>query len=206
MTALDLSPPAALPASVAEGPDPAVLDALRRDGAALAIWRRAPDAGLADWLDALPADRLPALRAPVTPSTVAAAVSQACAAAGTPEAPDRARLIADVAALAARFAALMRTEDLHLRLDVVDTDACRRFHLDRITARLLCTYRGTGTDYGEAGPEGTAPRTIHRVPRMAPALVRGALWDGARGPVILHRSPPIEGTGQTRLLLVLDPA
>ena len=36
-------------------------------------------------------------------------------------------------------------------------------------------------------------------------ILRGTNWPSAAKPGLLHRSPPIEGTGETRLVLVLDP-
>jgi hypothetical protein len=39
----------------------------------------------------------------------------------------------------------------------------------------------------------------------APILLRGTLWPGDPPSGLMHRSPPIEGTGETRLVLVLDP-
>ena len=40
---------------------------------------------------------------------------------------------------------------------------------------------------------------------IAPILLRGTLWQERPRTGLLHRSPPIEGTGETRLVLVLDP-
>ncbi|MEM8851819.1 MAG: DUF1826 domain-containing protein, partial [Pseudomonadota bacterium] len=77
-----------------------------------------------------------------------------------------------------------------------------RFHVDAIHARLVCTYRGPGTQYG-LSTDGAPPTRVFTVPTGAPILLRGSLWPGeATG--LMHRSPPIEGTGITRLVLVLD--
>jgi hypothetical protein len=88
--------------------------------------------------------------------------------------------------------------------DAVTTNACRRFHIDAVTARLVCTYRGTGTQYG-IGADGAEPRRVFTVPTGAPILLRGTLWPERPHSGLLHCSPPIEGTGETRLVLVLDP-
>ncbi|MEM6422079.1 MAG: DUF1826 domain-containing protein, partial [Pseudomonadota bacterium] len=42
-------------------------------------------------------------------------------------------------------------------------------------------------------------------PTGMPILLRGKLWPESPASGIVHRSPPIEGTGATRLVLVLDP-
>ena len=121
-----------------------------------------------------------------------------------PEGPERAWLQADIIALADIFTALMSCQALRLRLDVVTTNACRKFHMDAITARLICTYRGTGTQYGMS-PTGEPPRRVFTVATGAPVVLRGTKWPQTPASGLLHRSPPIEGTGESRLVLVLDP-
>jgi len=93
---------------------------------------------------------------------------------------------------------------LRLRLDVVRTNACRKFHIDAVTARLICTYRGTGTQYG-ISTDGADPKRVFTVPTGAPIILRGTLWPADLPSGLLHRSPPIVDTGETRLLLVIDP-
>jgi hypothetical protein len=113
-------------------------------------------------------------------------------------------MIDDIAALARRFATLMRARRVRVRLDVVSGDACRKFHRDAVTARLICTYRGAGTQYG-LSVDGGAPEVIEQTPRGAPILLRGLHWPERPRSGLVHRSPPVAGTGETRLLLVIDP-
>jgi len=147
--------------------------------------------------------QLPRARVILRPDAARAFVQEACDSAGTPPGPERERLIDDIAALADIFAGVTGAPWLRLRLDVVTGNACRRFHIDRVTARLVCTYRGTGTQYGFS--DGDEPADIHTVPTSAPFVMRGTLWPPRPDPGLLHRSPPIEGTGETRLMLALDP-
>lgn len=178
------------------------LSAIHTPGCAAAVWRRPPVPAFQSWIEALPAEVLPQGRLILRPETARAAVTQLCEIAGTPATPERKCLIDDVAALAESFASTLGARYLRLRLDPVTTDACRRFHVDAIHARLVCTYRGPGTQYG-LSTDGQPPTRVFSVPTGAPILMRGTLWpDGATG--VLHRSPPIEGTGTTRLVLVLD--
>jgi len=183
---------------------PQGLSALHRPGCAAAIWRRQPLPGFQSWIDGLDADVLPRARVILRPDAVRNAASEVCEACGTPVGPERDRLVDDIAALADIFAGLMQARWLRLRLDVVTTNACRRFHIDAVTARLVCTYRGTGTQYG-ISTDGAEPRRIFTVPTGAPVLLRGTLWPERPCSGLLHRSPPIEGTGEARLVLVLDP-
>ncbi len=203
-----------LAAGVCIAERPEELDAIRQSGVGAAIWRRQPDTGFQAWIDALPPDQLPAMRAVVAPDRAAAAVEAACDINGTPEGPERERLVSDVAALAHAFAAIMSAVPgagapwLRIRLDVIDGDACRKFHLDQVAARLLCTYRGAGTQYGLWRADGD-PQRVFSLATGAAAIFRGARWPaqttfGRELSGIVHRSPPLEGKGETRLLLVID--
>ena len=155
-------------AGVAVTDTPDGLQAIRDAATAAAIWRRQPLAGFREWIDGLSPDTLPTARVILRPASVRDAVTQLCDAAGMPPGPERARLIDDIAALADLFAGVMQTPFLRLRLDVVQGNACRKFHVDAITARLVCTYRGTGTQYG-IGAAGADPARIFTVPTGAPS-------------------------------------
>lgn len=198
----DIVTDAAVGVGVAETPEG--LSAIHHPGCAAAIWRRQPEPGFQTWIDGLDAEQLPRARMILRPEAVRDALGETCELTGTPDDPERAQLIDDTAALATLFAELMRTPYLRLRYDVVTTNACRKFHIDAVTARLVCTYRGTGTQYG-ISTDGAEPTRVFTVPQGAPILLRGTLWPETPRSGLLHRSPPIEGTGETRLVLVLDP-
>ena len=97
---------------------------------------------------------------------------------------------------------------IELRLEVVRTDSCRKFHADYVSARLITTYVGAGTDWlddAEAAHLAASgePRRINRMAAFDVGLFKGKL--ATERPAI-HRSPPIAGTGAKRLLLVLNPS
>jgi len=188
---------------VCDADTPEGLSAIRNPDCAAAIWRRTPLDSFQSWLDALDPDHLPQARMLLRPEMVREAVQGICQSAGTPGGAECDRLVDDIAALAYMFAGHLRAKWLRLRLDVVATNACRRFHIDAVTARLVCTYRGTGTQYGIATSD-AEPEHVFTVPTGAPILLRGTRWPERPKSGLLHRSPPIEGTGETRLLLVLD--
>lgn len=183
---------------------PEDLGIIGQPGVAAVLWHRTPLPGFQRWIDGLTPDHLPRGRVVLRPYAVRGAVRALCDAAGTPPGPERELLVDDIAALADIFATLAEAPYLRLRLDRVSGNACGRFHVDAVTVRLICTYRGTGTEYGE-GQGGDVPREVFNVPTGAPLLLRGKLWPSGGGGDVLHRSPPIEGTGETRLVLVLDP-
>ncbi len=183
---------------------PGDLAAIHHTGCVAAVWRRQALPAFQSWIDGLEPDQLPRARVIVPPDSVRETVFQICETSGTPGGEERTRLIDDAAALADVFNGLMPTPYLRLRFDVVTTNACRKFHIDAVTARLICTYRGTGTQYG-VSTDGADPRQIFTTPTGAPILLRGTLWPEQPKSRLLHRSPPIEGTGETRLVLVIDP-
>lgn len=125
--------------------------------------------------------------------------------------PDTTVLSTDIAELATEFARIMDVDRVAIRLSIIDTDACRRFHADYVTARLICTYVGPGTQWLDdadaaawAGGADPDTLTIHQLDSGDVAIFRGRLW--APDAAAIHRSPPIAGTGVQRLVLVIDPA
>lgn len=187
---------------VTERPDG--LSMIHKPECAAAIWRRTPTSDFQTWIDGLAPEQLPKTRVVLRPDAVRKAVTTVMETCGTPQCAERDMLIDDVAALATDFARMMDAPYLRLRLDVVRGNACRKFHIDALTARLICTYRGTGTQYGISA-DGTDPSRVFTVPTGAPIVLRGTLWPETPKSGLLHRSPPIEGTDETRLLMVLDP-
>jgi len=180
------------------------LYSIRTPGSAAAIWRRQTSAEFQHWIDSLAPEQLPSARQILEPQNVRDTVADLFDATDTADDPEQAWLINDIATLSDVFARLMDAPFLRLRLDVLKTNACRRFHIDAVTARLICTYRGTGTQYG-VSTDGVEPRRVFTVPTGAPIILRGTNWPSDPPAGLLHRSPPIEGTGETRLVLVLDP-
>lgn len=122
-----------------------------------------------------------------------------------PQAAWHADIAADIAALAASFAAIMALSHVVIRLERVVGDACKRWHADYVSVRLICTYRGSGTQLIERTIErADAPpvETPRSLALGAVGLFKGRILAGDQA--IVHRSPQIAGTGDERLLLVLD--
>jgi hypothetical protein len=128
-------------------------------------------------------------------------------------------LAADAAALLARFGDLTASARLRLWLGAIRTDQCRKFHVDWLRYRMITTYAGPGTDWlpeesvdrgalahaADCGCDEERPilRPGH-APRRAAAgdvlILRGARPQAGRAAV--HRSPPIEGSGVVRVVLI----
>lgn len=111
-----------------------------------------------------------------------------------------AALADDIALLTVLQRRLTGVAAIKVRLDLIETDACRRFHADYVTLRMLCTYYGAGTQWCRTADAGT----VHQLATGNVGVFKGRI--AMEEPTILHRSPPLRVTGGQRLLLVLDPA
>lgn len=182
----------------------------------LCLWRRASLPAVADELAGLRALDLPDVRR----STCAAAFDDDLGALLRESGLDPLALrnsLADMRLLANLFFALNEGRHVTLRLETTAEDGCRRFHVDRTNLRLLCTYRGPGTEWlandqadREAQASGAPNEQIirHGLPlRFEPfsvGILKGDAYPGNAGGGLVHRSPPIAGSGQTRVLFCLD--
>ena len=180
------------------------LAVIQKPGCAAVVWRRQPAPEIQAWLDGLDPAMLPKARMILRPDAIRETLVEICETHGLPDTPERAWLIEDIATLAAQFNTILPAPWMRLRMDVVTSDLCRKFHIDSVIARLICTYRGTGTQYG-ISTDGQEPKRVFTTPTSAPLILRGKLWPEPPASGLLHRSPPIAGTGETRFMLVLDP-
>ena len=182
---------------------PDILAAIRAEDCNLALWHRAPLADFTPLTTGTPAD----LRFESTPAAVGDALLAALAESGFAAPALHPVLAADVAAIAQLYCAALDLARFELRLEVVRTDSCRKFHADYVTARLITTYAGEGTDWLDEADAarvaaGQEPRRINRMNAFDVGLFKGKL---ATDTPAIHRSPPIAATGGARLLLVLNP-
>ncbi|WP_176562677.1 DUF1826 domain-containing protein [Paracoccus liaowanqingii] len=188
--------------AVNSAPDPRVLATLAMPGVAVALWHRRPDPAFQAWLDALPGCRLPQLRRVLRLRDASAALAAACDDRGLPPGPHRDALIDQIATLTDQAARHLGALLVTLRVEAGAGQSCPKWHLDAVRARLLCTLRGAGTQFGPATGEARVDHP-QQMPTGAAALFRGRNW-GNQPPGILHRSPPAQ-PGLTRLLVVVDP-
>lgn len=186
------------------GDQPAALAAIRAEDCNLAIWRRAPFADLAPLTHGEPQD----LRFECGLAELPQTLRRALAENGFGGADLHETLIADAAILAGVFCEALDLARFELRLEVVRTDSCRKFHADYVRARLITTYLGEGTDWLDETQAaqvatGAEPSQINRMATFDVGLFKGKL---ATDHPAIHRSPPIAESGGVRLLMVLNPA
>lgn len=182
----------------------------------LAQWRRPTDTVIANWLDEHASDLGSGLRQTLAPGELPD-LSRLPAGAG------REALAADIALLAEVLSELLDATTIGFRLEVVGKAMCPRLHVDRVGIRLLCTYRGPGTEWVEDAsvdlrflgaasggqPDETSGLLLagHRsesIPPFAVALLKGCLWQGNDGRGIVHRSPALADEDVPRVLLAMD--
>jgi hypothetical protein len=150
-------------------------------------------------------------------------VQQGCAADLLPDLPGRQALVNDIAFIVALYGDLLGCQRVVMRLEVIRRAMCPRFHVDRTDIRLLCTYRGPGTEWLESeaaerrrlghGAGGLddehsglirSKAGVGQVAAFAIALLKGELWQGNDHRGAIHRSPAVPEANAPRVLLALD--
>ena len=132
-------------------------------------------------------------------------------------ADEYAHWVDDLAQLADVFFTHAHRKEAMVRIETTIDDGCRRYHVDRSHLRLLSTYRGPGTEWLTNEQvdrhnlrSGAPNEDIVRYGqpyRMAPfwvGLFKGSLYPNMADNGLVHRSPPIDGTGQFRVRFCLD--
>lgn len=203
------APPAVHAARTVRGRWPDTLTKIMEADVSLALWDRRLPVELEDWLLSLPAQCLPSGRVLVTQESLSEAVGAVLLASGTPCGAQAAALVDDIRDLAARYAVLADCNIVDVQLEVIRHDACWKFHRDRVPLRLLTTYLGPGTqvvapDHADQAlaRQKAYDGPITSIPLGAVAAFKGDRDGAGTDPV--HRSPPIAGTGQIRLVLCLN--
>ncbi|CAO3428916.1 DUF1826 domain-containing protein [Azospirillum endophyticum] len=218
MSSPSLSPAVPFPAAGPKGQEhvaqcrtAATLSAIRRPDLTLAIWRRRLPAGVSAQSAGVAAHGLSCHLA--TSSDEASGDLLAA----LPPRRIAGPLLTDIVALVRLYADIVGCMAVRLRLDSLPGNGCRFFHVDHVGLRLLCTYRGAGTQWlpdgavtrsalgrGDNDAVLSDPGHIQSLRAGHVALLKGEGWPGNRGHGLVHRSPPADPSGAPRLLLCLD--
>ena len=126
-------------------------------------------------------------------------------------------LVNDISTCCELFVKITGAQTIRLSLKVINNDACRKFHIDGYTYRLLCSYYGPGTEWvynenvnrkylglGENNQIIKDWSAIQRINTFDIAILKGELPHQRNGKGIVHRSPPIQHTHDKRLVLRID--
>lgn len=166
-----------------------------------AIWSRTLPLAFENWLGAIAPAQWPQGRFVLHAHDIAACLVEQFAAARIAPSPALTWFAEDVMRLGKYVRELVDAPLVRLRLEPVFDDACSKLHIDNVVARLICTYAGPGT---ELGLDAIAPESAEQIATGAPVLLKGKLWAGPVQPVLRHRSPSIAGSGEARLVVVLE--
>ncbi len=126
-----------------------------------------------------------------------------------PDAAGRDVLVADILQLMDMYECLFEPRMIGVRLASLQQAMCPKFHVDYLPARLVTTYKGSGTqwikDSATGGPRIPTenPENYEQLNTGDVALLKGDGWFDNEGLGIVHRSPPVQA-GTQRLFLSLD--
>lgn len=194
-----------------EGDQAECLTDIFRDDVNLAIWRRSLSPEVSQFVEAFTqqADKLELFTSLEKTQSAAGVLPDWALALEFVE-----HWLADVDQIIAMYRCLFEPAAVGLRLHVIKSTMCPRFHVDRVPVRLLCTYRGTGTEWlpeplvtradrpGPLPEQGVESHQVQRLPTGAIALLKGEAWEGNEGRGLVHRSPAPQES--SRLVLGLD--
>lgn len=122
------------------------LDQIKTPNTDLIIWHRTLPACFQNWIEGLPASRLPKLRVLVLPYDVKSAFDPMLDACGLPNNDMRDFMVNDISALICKFSSISETDVVDVRLEHFNHDSCWRFHVDVVDLRLLAACPGRGTE------------------------------------------------------------
>ena len=205
-----------LESSHAIGQEPSVLDQILYPGVNLGLWQRPADAEITEELSSLKASDLPDMRCMTSPKSFDDDVRSLLQQRNI-DPFAYANWRSDLRQLADYFFCVHDNRDVTIRLVTTNEDGCRRFHSDRTHLRLLCTYHGPGTEWLAneqvdrlALANGLTNEEIMQYAEpleFAPfwvGIMKGEAYPDNKGQGLVHRSPPIAGSGKIRVLFCLD--
>lgn len=183
----------------------------------LAVWERPQLADIGTELAPIEADAFPDVRTRIHAGKARSELVALIASQGHDAVSAYPRWLADMAALSERFLALAGGRKVTARVETMAGTGCPRFHVDHSHLRLVCTYRGEGTEWlddaqvnraAQAG--GAANDAIvrfgkpSRLATFAVGLMKGSAYPGCADAGLVHRSPAVEPGDAARVLFCLD--
>lgn len=126
------------------------------------------------------------------------------------------RFVQDVGKLFFLFSKIVNEDRLRLVIKSVRDDACRKFHVDNYFLRLLCTYVGNGTEWLDEHNVNRgallksneeivkSPGQIHRMAPFEVGILKGEGRKVNIGKGIVHKSPKVSSTDDSRIIMRID--
>ncbi len=196
---------------------PGALGAIDEPGYSLALWTRQPIPAISSEIRILSASSLPDVRTRLDPGQTRKALADLVASRGFDAGKAFPHWLSDMSMLADMFIIMARGQTVTARLETMDTVGCPRFHVDQSYLRLVCTYRGPGTEWLEdaqvdryAQNSGAPNDDIIRfgqpqaMPGFAVGLMKGRRYPGQEQAGLVHRSPLPDPADPARVLFCLE--
>lgn len=200
------------------GQAPDILTEVYQQDTNMVVWQRDSDAALQQAIDAFLSEKDGYKRnMAITPELALDTIHKALG-----NTDDVLPLSQNIAELVEMFCCLFDLERAGLRLTILDSAMCPRFHVDRVPCRLVTTYKGVATqwlphslinrsalgmravkDAQDQSGLYQSKEDIQQLTEGDVALLKGELWPGNENAGLVHRSPAV-GVGEKRLLLTLD--
>lgn len=132
---------------------------------------------------------------------------------GLPDGSGRAALIEDLSLLRDIVCELLGCAAAGLRVARTGRAMCPGWHVDRVGIRLVCTYRGPGTqwlddqraDRRDLRSGSTGDGAFIEALAGEIVLLKGALWQDNAAFGAVHRSPELGSAAPLRTLITIDP-
>ena len=182
---------------------------IRKKEVEMITWERVLPRRVRNWLDRLELASFLPLRVLVEPSICRLPIEHHFDQNGIPFEPIRDLVVDDVEGLVSTFAKITSSPVVDIRLEHIVTDACWKFHRDCVDARLLTTYRGLPTEWVQPQYAIQALREqkhydgpVEHFRDNAVLMFKGSNDGMLKG--VVHRSPAMENSVRTRLLLCLN--
>jgi hypothetical protein len=124
----------------------------------------------------------------------------------------------DIENLLFQFSEICNNSQLKVFYGIVDSDMCKRFHVDMYELRMLCSYQGQGTmwlsedninhealnSFKENKEIELNKEFVNQLNETDVAIIKGALYPNSKVGGLVHRSPTIENLKQKRIILRVD--
>lgn len=194
-----------------ESTDPLCIHKAGMAGNTITIWHRKPATELSEAVIRLPHSVIPDRRINASLTGFRQWLDDLIQQTPAAHRGDFQLLAADMLKLANWFDLRWKASEYTFRMHPLSDTMCPRFHTDHGAMRLLCTYRGPGTEWvEESGVNRKAMRTIgtdnqcivpnaqaiKHIPNYAAALLCGCDDNGEGG--VVHRSPEV-AEGENRI-------
>lgn len=195
----------------------AAFQAINMNDCSLLLWKRTAIPDIDRELEPLSDDAFPDVRTHLHADRIASSLATLITTQGYDTEAAFPNWLADMTKLAEAFCRQAQGRRVTARLETLAHTGCPRFHVDHSYLRLVCTYRGAGTEWLDddqvdrvAQRSGAPNEAIvlsgkeNRMPTFAVGLLKGSRYPGAADGGLVHRSPTPAPGEPVRVLFCLD--